>query len=83
MEKAKEQKTEEFKPDNPWASYEPRGEVKGDLEVEYHGGEVEVFRNMKHFYDDSDGISFCYQLDIGAWTYLRIPESRIKDYRVI
>jgi hypothetical protein len=83
MEKAKEQKTEEFKPDNPWTSYEPRGRRLGDLEVEYNDGEIKVFRNCKLLYDDGDGISFYYQLDMGAWAVLRIPESQIKDYEVI
>lgn len=68
---------------NPWASYEPVGERRGDLHVEYYGGEIRIYRNMKQFYDDEEGISFYYQLDMGAWAILRIPKRKIKDYWVV
>lgn len=83
MDKGKEPTTTEPKSQNPWESYEPRGEIQGDLHVEYYGGEVQVFRNMKLFHHDGDGISFYYQLDMGAWAMLRIPNRHIRDYEVI
>lgn len=86
----KMEKTKEVAADNgkqhfiTWDSYEPIGEIKGDLEVEYKNGEIMVFKNMKHLYDDEEeSISFYYQLEMGAWAIIRIPYPQIADYKVI
>jgi hypothetical protein len=66
-----------------WQSHEPRGDTLGDLEIKRTNGKTTIYRNVKHLHDDTEGISFYYQLDMGAWHIIYVPFEKMESYEVV